>query len=374
MALTKYRLGHFIELRDTRNIDGTLNASHVKGISTDKRLITTKTDLTSVNLENYKIVKSKEFAYVADTSRRGNKISIAFNSMEEDCLVSSISIVFRCKNGLLPEYLFMYFKRPEFDRYARFNSWGSARESFSWEDMCGIEIELPPIEIQQKYVAIYEAIRENQQCYEAGLEDLKLVCDAEANRLIDTMPLTPIASYIHATDERNDGQYNLSNVRGISIDKKFIPTRAKMEGVSLNNYKVVHPQEIAYVPVTSRNGGKITIAQNVTRDTFLVSAAYLTMKCDNTRLLPDYLMLFFTRSEFDRYARFNSWGSARETFDWTEMESVAIPIPSLDIQRSIADLFRTYNERKEINEKLKQQIRNLCPILIKGSLVEANKV
>ena len=87
----------------------------------------------------------------------------------------------------------------------------------------------------------------------------------------------------------------------------------------------------------------------------------------------EYLMLFLTRSEFDRYARFNSWGSARETFDWSEMCNVEIPIPDIKIQKSIAEIFAVYNERKSINERLKARIKDICPILIKGSLEEGNE-
>lgn len=376
MALTRYRLGELIGQSDLRNSDGSYTLNDVRGISIAKEFIDTKANMDGVSLTPYKLVRSEYFAYVTVTSRNGNKITLAYNDTDRTYIVSSSYVVFTVlqQSILDPEYLFMYFKRPEFDRFSRFNSWGSARETFSWEDMCDIEIELPPIEVQRKYVAIYEAMCENQRCYEAGLEDLKLACDAVIEQLMKDMPLSSIGSYVDMTDERNDGSYDLSNVRGISIEKKFIPTKAKMEGVSLSNYKVVHPKEIAYVPVTSRNGGKITIAQNPTAETFLISAAYLTLKSDKTRLLPDYLMLFFTRDEFDRYARYNSWGSARETFDWSEMQDVEIPIPPIETQQAIADLFTAYNERKEINERLKAQIKDLCPILIKGSLEEASKV
>ena len=84
-------------------------------------------------------------------------------------------------------------------------------------------------------------------------------------------------------------------------------------------------------------------------------------------------MLFFCRDEFDRYARFHSWGSARETFDWDEMCSVEIPVPDVTIQQDIVDIFKAYNIRKGIAETLKNQIQNICPILIKGSIEEAQK-
>lgn len=375
MGLTRYRLGDLIRLREERNAALQYGVDDVRGVNNLKKLINTKASLDGRDLSKFQIVEPGTFFFNHRTSRNGSKISITYNYERSPIIVTEDYVLFDCidTDVIDPTWLYMYMSRAEFDRYAIMNSWGSSTEFFNWEDMRDVEIDLPPIEVQRKYVVIYEAMCENQRCYEAGLEDLKLACGAELEQLMDTMSPAPITAFIDETDERNESQYDLSNVRGISIEKKFIPTKAKMDGVSLRNYKVVHPREIAYVPVTSRNGGKITIAQNVTNDTFLISATYLAFKCDETNLLPEYLMLFFTRSEFDRYARFNSWGSARETFDWAEMENVKIPIPSLDVQRSIADLFKAYNERKEINEKLKQQIRDLCPILIKGSLEEASK-
>ena len=88
-------------------------------------------------------------------------------------------------------------------------------------------------------------------------------------------------------------------------------------------------------------------------------------------MLPEYLSLLFERSEFNRYARFHSWGSARETFDWDTMCEVRIPVPDIDVQHSIVDIYKAYNIRKEINEKLKAQLKDICPILIKGSIEEA---
>ena len=147
-----------------------------------------------------------------------------------------------------------------------------------------------------------------------------------------------------------------------------------MTGVSLKPYYLVKPEEFAYVTVTSRNGEKISLAMNNSDETYICSSSYVVYKCrDKNKLLPQYLMLYFSRSEFNRYARFNSWGSARETFDWSEMCSVKIPIPDIDIQKAIASIYNCYIERKSINEKLKSQIKDICPILIKGSIEEAKK-
>ena len=238
--------------------------------------------------------------------------------------------------------------------------------------MCDISITLPDITVQQKYVDIYESMVANQKSYEQGLDDLKLTCDAYLDKLEKECVKQEIGEYIESCDLRNDdGRLSLDNVKGISIQKKFIETKADMEGVSLKPYLVVKPNSFAYVPVTSRNGNKITLALNSSDETYLVSSSYIVFKVKSeTSLDPQYLMMFFTRNEFDRYARFNSWGSARETFDWSEMCSVKIPIPDINVQKSIADIYKVYAERKRVNEQLKQQIKDICPILIKGSLEE----
>lgn len=375
MGLTNYKLGDLIEQCDVRNNALKYSLDSVRGISIDKIFIPTKAKMDGVSLRPYKLVEPGSFSFVPVTSRNSNKITIAFNSTNATYLNSSSYVVFEVSKTTLlnPFYLFMFFKRPEFDRYSRFNSWGSARETFTWEDMCDIEIDLPPIEIQQKYVDIYNAMVANQKCYEESLDDLKLACDTELEALMSEMDLDTIGSYIRLTDDRNNGVYSSDDVRGISIEKVFIPTKAKMEGVSVKNYKIVEPRDIAYVPVTSRNGGKITIAQNTEGTACLISSAYTSFRCNEEKLLPDYLMLFFTRPEFDRYARFHSWGSAREVFSWDDMQEVRIPIPDIKTQQSLANLFKTYNQRKEINERLKAQIKDICPILIKGSLEEASR-
>ena len=124
--------------------------------------------------------------------------------------------------------------------------------------------------------------------------------------------------------------------------------------------------------LTFTNGEKISLAMNNSDETYICSSSYVVFNCkDSNELLPQYLMLFFSRSEFDRYARFNSWGSARETFEWAEMCSVKIPVPSIEIQQNIVSIYNAYIMRKDINDKLKSQIKDLCPILIKGSIEEA---
>ena len=356
---------------DLRNSDGHYKENDVVGISTQKALIKTKADLEGVSLLSYKLLLPGYFAYVPDTSRRGDKISLAYNDTEKVFLVSSISCVFTVaeKSELLPQYLNIYFNRLEFDRYSRFNSWGSAREAFSWEEMCDIDIELPPIEIQQKYVDIYQGMVNNQKAYERGLEDLKLVCDGYIEDVRRRFPSEAIEKYIVRHDIRN-GENGSKNVMGISVSKEFrIPT-SKVNKEELSSYKVCKSRQIAFVQ-TTHNEKVFAYAFNDTNEDIVVSSVNEVFSTDESRLLPEYLCLFFNRKEFDRYARFHSWGSARETFTWTDLQQVKIPIPAIEVQKSIADIFKVYNTRKRINEQLKAQIKDICPILIKGSIDEA---
>lgn len=378
MALTKRKLKGLIEYSDLRNDAGVYNEADVIGVSTDKSMIPTKADLDGVNLLSYKLFPPKSFAYVADTSRRGDKIALAYNNTNRTFIVSTWYVVFqmsvKAENVLSADYLFLFFNRTEFDRYARANSWGSAREYFWFSDMEDITLELPSYSIQLKCVDIYKAMLANQQSYERGLEDLKLVCDGYIEDLRWKMPCESIGKYLQESDRRNDIGLTVDAVRGISTSKELISTKADMDGVGLDNYKTVKPGQIAYVPDTSRRGDKISLGFNNTQDTFLVSSIYTVFGTKTEVLIPEYLMLFLTRAEFDRYARFHSWGSARETFDWDEMCNVEIPIPDINVQEAIAEVFAVYNARKQINEQLKAQIKDICPILIKGSLEEGKSL
>lgn len=281
MALNKYKLGSLLELLDERNSDLKYGIDDVKGISIQKVFIETKADMAGVSLKPYILVKPDSFAYVTVTSRNGEKITIAHNDTENTYIVSSSYVVFRVSRPdlLLSDFLFMIFNRPEFDRYARFNSWGSARETFSWEEMCDIDIDLPSITVQQKYVDIYNSMLANQKCYERGLEDLRMVFEGYLDNLRRTEALKAIKPYIALVETKNDNlEYGLESVRGVSIEKKFIDTKADMTNVNLKPYYVVKPNEFAYVTVTSRNGEKISLALNDSSESVICSSSYVVFR------------------------------------------------------------------------------------------------
>ena len=157
---TYRRLGDYIREVDVRNTDECLTENDLYGVSVTKEFITTHANLIGVRFNNYKVVKHRQFTYISDTSRRGEKIALAYNSFSKDIIVSSIYTVFEITdhNALMPEYLMMWFRRPEFDRYARFHSHGSAREVFDWEEMCDVMLPVPSLEEQRSIVSRYKAI------------------------------------------------------------------------------------------------------------------------------------------------------------------------------------------------------------------------
>ena len=377
MALTKCKLGTYIELRENVNTDLTYGVPDVRGVNNLKELMPTKADLNGRDLSKFQIVYPDEFVFNHRTSRNGSKFSIAYNDGAKPIICTEDYVVFRikpeCEKELSARWLYMFFNRPEFDRYVITNSWGSSTEFYNWEDVQAVELELPPYSVQQKYVDIYNAMLANQQSYEHGLADLKLVCDAYIENLGKKTPPKAIGRYLIPCDDRNDVGLSVDFVRGLSVSKQVITTKANMNGVSLTSYKLFPPESIAYVADTSRRGDKVSLGFNDSENTYLVSSISTVFKTDKAHLLPEYLMLFFCRDEFDRYARFHSWGSAREPFDWDEMCNVEIPVPDIEIQQDIVNIFKAYNTRKEIAAKLKAQIQNLCPILIKGSIEEAMK-
>lgn len=374
MSLKKYKLGELIELCEDKNSELKYSLCDVKGISIQKKFIETKADMTGVSLKPYLIVAPDDFAYVSVTSRNGEKITLAHNTTDKTYIVSSSYIVFRVKqtNKLLSDYLFMYFNRPEFDRYSRYNSWGSARETFTWEEMCDIEIELPTIEIQQKYVDIYNAMVENQKSYERGLDDLKLICESHIES-ISNRNWKRIGNYITRNIKRNvDRMFDKSCVKGFNNSGEFIKPARLFSG-DASTFKIIKKNYFVYNSRINNSIKRLSVAINESED-LLVSPAYESFFVSNDKeLYPYYLYMILQRDSFARKVLFNSFGSSTVVFTFDNLCELEIPIPNIQEQIAISNIYRAYKDQSYINEYLKQQIKNICPILIKGSIEEGKK-
>lgn len=288
------------------------------------------------------------------------------------CIVSHLYMVFYLtdegKKIIDPQWLFIYFRRKEFQREVTFRNFGSQRPEFNFEDMSDIVIPLPPIDIQQKYVAVYNAMLANQQSYERGLEDLKLTCDAYIEELRRKTTCEKIGGYIEECFEKNDNN-KITIFQGVNVDHVF--TEPKRVAENSENGSVVRTGQFAFNKVMKAHGTKLPIALRTGADC-VVSNSYQVFEVTNTdKLIPEYLMLWLNRDETQRYCGFISFGTTRDIFSFDDMKEIAIPLPSIEIQKDIVEIYQAYNVRKEINEKLKTQIKGLCPILIKGSIEEA---
>ena len=178
-----------------------------------------------------------------------------------------------------------------------------------------------------------------------------------------------LGDFIQPVDERNRN-LRVDYLLGVSISKQFIPSIANIVGTDLSNYKIIRTGQFAYGPVTSRNGEKISIALLRDKDC-IISSSYTVFEVVNKNELdPEYLMLWFSRPEFDRYARYMSHGSVREIFDWDELCKVELPVPSIDKQRSIVRAYQTITERIELKRRLNDNLLATAQAVYKAWFVE----
>ena len=359
------RIGDYINLIDKRNKD--LAVTNLLGVSLQKKFIPSIANISGTDMSVYRVIKKGQFAYSPVTSRNGEKLTIALLKESDEAILSPAYQVFEVidETKLLPEYLFIAFNRSEFDRFARFNSWGSARETFDWANLCDVKIPIPDIDVQRIYVALYNSLLTNQKTYENSLADLQLICDSYIENLINTEKPKVLGNYIERIIEKNtEDKYN--SVIGISERKEFREPAGKVNKENLTNHLIVRKNEFGYIP--RMNPFKpLAVALSHYDYPVLVSPSYVAFRVIDTNvLLPEFLMLYFKRAAFDRYAAFNAWSSTRDTFDWPDMIIVKVPIPDIKVQEAIVTIYHTLETRKRINEQLKNTIKPLCPVLMKG--------
>ncbi len=179
-----------------------------------------------------------------------------------------------------------------------------------------------------------------------------------------------LGDYIREVDVRNR-DLEVKELLGVSISKEFIPSIANTIGTDMSSYKVVEPLQFAYGPVTSRNGDKVSIALYTGKGKIIISQAYTVFEVKNQdELLPEYLMMWFRRPEFDRYARFKSHGSAREIFSWEEMCDVFLPIPPIEQQRKIVAQYEAASRKIRLNERMITRLEETAQALYHKMFVD----
>ena len=366
MALKTYKLGELISVVDERNLE---RIKKFYGININKEFMPTVANTNELDESKYKVVRKNRFVFSGMQTGRDECIRISMYLNENPIIVSPAYVTFEISRTdiVLPMFFFMLFLSKEKDRLGWFYSDGSIRSNLDWPVFCDISITLPDITIQQKYVDIYESMVANQKAYEKGLDDLKLTCDAYIEELRRKTKCEKIGPYLRECNERNENDA-ISLFQGVNVDHVF--TDPKRVAEDSENGSVVRTGQFAFNKVMKANGTKLPIALREGPDCVVSNSYQVFEITDNKKLLPEYLMLWMNRSETQRHAGFISFGTTRDIFSFDDLCSVQIPIPDISVQRSIADIYKVYTERKRINEQLKQQIKDICPTIIKGSLEE----
>lgn len=373
MALTKHKLGEFVELYNEQCGIPNLSVYDVSGVNADKEFFEPSKQVGS-DTSKYKNVPPNYFACNLMHVGRDKVLPIALNHFNKTKVVSPAYTIFRIKKDtpMLKEYFFMKLKSQEQDRYFWFHTDSSVRDGMGWEDFCQLDIQLPSLPIQQKYVDLYNAMVANQQSYEKGLEDLRIACDALLDNVKHSAKKEKIGTLLQEVDKRNvDDSFH--DVMGINITKQFMPSVANTTGVDLKRYKIVEPEQLAYSGMQTGRDRCIRIALCNEKKPIIISPAYTVFETKTDKVLPEYIMMWFSRSESDRLGWFMSDSSIRSNLDLDRFYEIQIPVPEITKQRAIVSIYKAYTDRRKTNEQLKEQIKSLCPILIKGSLEEAER-
>ena len=292
--------------------------------------------------------------------------SISLNKYIDKGICSSLYEIFYVKRTdiILPEYLNMFIKRSEFARKCWFNAVGSARNYFRIPDLGEFELEIPSIEIQKKYIAIYESLLTNLHCFESDLDDFYNATEIFLMKLKEKYKPEPIGLYIFEKNDRNK-KLEVNNVEGVKKDKTFIPTIANMSGIELSNYKIVRQGDFAY---SNRiNIGSIALKR---KGACVVSPSY-TVFGVKEGLMPEYLLMWFCRENFLHYAFYYSIGTVKDELDFSELSNMPIPIPPIELQKEAVKLSSIYFDRLNKVEIIKKMLDNICPVLVRGSILEA---
>ena len=366
MGLKKYKIGKLISVCDERN---SYVYTNFYGLNINKEFMPTWANTEGLDESKYKVVRKKRFVFSGMQTGRDECIRISMYNGEEPIIVSPAYTTFEVtrEDIVIPEYFFMLFLSKEKDRFGAFCSDGSIRSNLDWERFVDFNITLPSITQQRKYVDVYLALQNNLAAYQSKVEELKLVCDGYIEELRRKIPIVKIGDYIERYSDKNIDKA-IDDVVGLSTEKRFRVAQSRVNRNELGGYKIVHPLDIAYVPTTD-TWKVLAFAVNHFGKDVVVSPIYEVFKTIG-KLESDYLAIWLKREEFDRYARYNSWGSARENFTFDEMKEVKIPIPDISVQREIVNIHKCYIERQRIAEALKEQLKNICPVLIRGSLIE----
>lgn len=359
------RLGDYIEQCDERNTAG--SNYPVIGINRDKTFMPTVANLDGVDIAKYKIVSKGMFVFSGMQTGRDICIRIGLYDKDQPALISPAYTTFfiNKENDVLPEYFFMYFNRDESDRYGWFISDSSVRANLDWPRFLDIEIPLPSVAEQQKVVNAWRAFREIKEQNEAKAAPLMQLCQSYIQEIKKkNVRKYRVGNAIEVIDETNkDG--SPYEVLGLNNNKMFMPTVASMDTINTSKYKIIKKGEFAFSGMQTGRDKCIRIALYDKDIPALISPAYTTFILDKEEpILPEYFMIIFKNPEMDRLGWFYSDSSVRANLDWNRFIDIEIPLPPIEVQQAIVNIYKCANEAKQIAEEADRLSREVCPTLL----------
>ena len=354
----KVALGSLIETLDVRG--GVFDSNEIEGVNINKTFVPTVANLENTNLSKYKHVPVDAFA--ANLMHIGRDITfpVALNTSSVTKYISPAYFVFRIKdkNKLLPLFLLTLFRTSSFDRRVWFATDSSIRGNLTWDDMCRVKIQLPPIEVQREYVAAYQGLTKLIEENEALLKSLEATAQACVAECREKWPLREVGDFIRFVREKNT-DCRITLEQGINIQKRFIaPQRSNS---NLSSRVIVRKGQFAYC--TQLNNENVAIALREGEDC-VVSPVYSVFELTSLKILPEFLLLCLMRSEFGRYVYWASVGSAYEFLTEESLQRYKIPLPPIEVQRAIVALYHCAEEARKIAEEAKVQLARVCPAMI----------
>ena len=376
MSLNKVKIGSFAERYSEKCGIPDLTVYDISGINRDKEFFEPSKQV-GADTSNYKIVPPNYFACNLMHVGRDKVLPISINHTQTNKIVSPAYTVFRIvdENIILKEFFFMFLKSDEKDRFFWFNTDSSIRDGMEWEVFCDVEIGIPPINIQRRMVEVYLDIQKKLDKVNECVLLTSKANDILLDKLMHSYKTSPVGEYIEQTDERNgDLEYGQESVMGMTITKEIMPTKANIAATDLKDFKIVYPNEFVYNPRT--HGRRIGLGFNQLEKPFIITwnnVAFKIKDSAKTRVLPEYLYMYFCRNEWDREACFRSWGSSTEVFSWESLCEMRVSIPPLELQKSIVTLHNANQERRTVYNNLLVYRDCICPVLVRGAIEEGSR-
>lgn len=360
------QLGDYIERSMANNFDLKYGSEHIEGVTSKGEFAPTKAQTIDINLKPYKLVNNGDFVY---NPSRFNIGSIAYRK-QGFCIVSHLYVVFRLteygKKHFHPEFLYMYIYREEFFRMIDYLNFGSQRPEFNFFELSDIMVPLPSIEVQRELVDTYNGLKSLAEQNETLIPRLSAACQAYIVDCRAKYPSVSLGEYIEVDEEQNINDEDLPFM-GINIQKEFMPTNANTDGLKKNKYLIMRKGRFVFSGMQTGRDIAIRVGLYNSDKPALISPAYITFsvsKDKRDRILPEYLNLQFKRSESDRLGWFYSDGSIRSNLDWDRFCEFQIPLPPIDVQQAIVDVYHCMERAKQIATTAREKLKTLCPALV----------